>query len=122
MGTRSGNWGTTWRSAGLLALLLLAACAVDRGWTKPQLSETQALDDLMACWSHAVHAAHDQFAAERQVQKLALLNIRVSQSGEVRIDDDFEALVLQLDEVRWRAERFDTCMTGRGYIKPAAAE
>ena len=72
----------------------------------------------MACWSHAVHEAHDQFAAERQVQKLALLNIRVTQSGEVRIDDDFEKLMLQVDEIEWREERFNACMTGRGYIKP----
>ena len=104
----------------LLGLVVLAACAVEGGWTKPELSETQALGDLMACWSHAVHEAHDQFAAESQVQKLALLNIRVTQSGEVRIDDDFESLVLQLDEIQWRAEQFNACMAGRGYIKPAA--
>ena len=127
MGTGSGLpysawWQTAWRPAGMLVFFLLAACAVERGWTKPQLSETQALGDLMACWSHAVHEAHDQFAAEHQVQKLALLNIRVTQSGEVRIDDDFEKLMLQLDEIQWREERFNACMTGRGYIKPVTAD
>jgi len=76
----------------------------------------------MACWSRAVHEAHDQFAAERQVQKLALLNIRVTQSGEVRIDDDVEKLMLQLDEIQWREERFNACMTGRSYIKPVTAD
>lgn len=109
------------RPISAVALLLLVACTVDRGWTKADISEKAAADDVLTCWSHAVKEAHDQFAAERQWQKLALLNIRDLQSGEIKIDDGFETLMVQSDEIQWRGERFRECMARRGYTTIADA-
>lgn len=103
------------RSTVALAVFLLASCATERGWVKANTSQEEAADDLLACWSLAIDEAQDQFAEERQWQKLALLNIRVLQTGEIRIDDDFKTLMVELDEVRWRGERFRECMQRRGY-------
>ena len=109
------------RTASVLGLLLLAACTVDRGWTKADVSEEDATRDATNCWSHAIVEAHDQFAVERQWQKLALLNIRVLQTGEIRIDDGFETLLIGLDEILWRDERFRECLERRGYTVIANA-